>query len=159
MTDTDEEYEENIEENIISIYDLPNVIFQNVALISTKHDDLFQYLSEIEDSFNWDGDIILAAEGDAPADSTVIGSDDVIASTLKTTTGYFTGDVGTLAGSNLATASLTAGEKLYYYNLQFSSEDVHTPGDELDVLVAMNPAALKVHLKDLKENGILMVLI
>ena len=43
------------------------------------------------------------------------------------------------------------------FQLQFSSEDVHTPGDELDVLVAMNPAALKVHLKDLKENGILIV--
>jgi len=43
------------------------------------------------------------------------------------------------------------------FQLQFSSEDVHTPGDELDVLVAMNPAALKVHLKDLKENGILII--
>ena len=28
------------------------------------------------------------------------------------------------------------------FQLQFSSEDVHTPGDKLDVLVAMNPAAL-----------------
>ena len=37
------------------------------------------------------------------------------------------------------------------FQLQFSSEDVHTPGDKLDVLVAMNPAALKVHLKDLKK--------
>ena len=43
------------------------------------------------------------------------------------------------------------------FQLQFSSEDVHTPGDKLDVLVAMNPAALKVHLKDLKENGILII--
>ncbi len=43
------------------------------------------------------------------------------------------------------------------FQLQFSSEDVNTPGDELDVLVAMNPAALKVHLKDLKDNGILII--
>ncbi len=43
------------------------------------------------------------------------------------------------------------------FQLQFSSKDVHTPGDSLDVLVAMNPAALKVHLTDLKENGMLLV--
>ncbi|SVE01774.1 uncharacterized protein METZ01_LOCUS454628, partial [marine metagenome] len=36
------------------------------------------------------------------------------------------------------------------FQLQFSSKIIHTPGDELDVLVAMNPAALKVHLQDLK---------
>lgn len=39
------------------------------------------------------------------------------------------------------------------FQLQFSSNEVYTPGDTVDVLVAMNPAALKVHLKDLKPNG------
>lgn len=34
--------------------------------------------------------------------------------------------------------------------------DVHTPGDEADVLVAMNPAALKTNLKFLKSNGIII---
>ncbi len=43
------------------------------------------------------------------------------------------------------------------FQLQFSSKDIHTPGDELDVLVAMNPAALKVHLEDLKAHGMLLV--
>ncbi len=43
------------------------------------------------------------------------------------------------------------------FQIQFSSRDIHTPGDQLDVLVAMNPAALKVHLKDLKDNGIILV--
>ena len=43
------------------------------------------------------------------------------------------------------------------FQLQFSSKVIHTPGDELDVLVAMNPAALKVHLTDLKEHGMLLV--
>ena len=43
------------------------------------------------------------------------------------------------------------------FQMQFSSKDVHTPGDSLDVLVAMNPAAFKVHLPDLKENGMLIV--
>src|SRR6202047_1617261 len=39
---------------------------------------------------------------------------------------------------------------------QFSSSDVFTPGDSVDVLVAMNPAALKTNIKDLKMNGILI---
>src|SRR6201997_5700755 len=43
------------------------------------------------------------------------------------------------------------------YQIQFSSADVFTPGDSVDVLVAMNPAALKMNLKDLKPNGILIV--
>ena len=43
------------------------------------------------------------------------------------------------------------------FQLQFSDSNVHTPGDNLDVLVAMNPAALKVHLEDLKENGLLVI--
>lgn len=43
------------------------------------------------------------------------------------------------------------------FQLSFSSQEVHTPGDQLDVLIAMNPAALKVNLGDLAENGILLV--
>ena len=43
------------------------------------------------------------------------------------------------------------------FQLQFSNKDIHTPGDDLDVLVAMNPAGLKVHLGDLKENGMLII--
>jgi 2-oxoglutarate/2-oxoacid ferredoxin oxidoreductase subunit alpha len=43
------------------------------------------------------------------------------------------------------------------YQLHFSSSDVYTPGDAVDVLIAMNPAALKVNIADLKANGILIV--
>lgn len=43
------------------------------------------------------------------------------------------------------------------FQLHFSSEQIHTPGDLCDVLVAMNPAALKVHLQKLRPNGILIV--
>ena len=43
------------------------------------------------------------------------------------------------------------------YQLHFSSSDVYTPGDAVDVLIAMNPAALKVNVSDLKANGILIV--
>jgi len=43
------------------------------------------------------------------------------------------------------------------FQLHFSSIDIHTPGDQPDVLVAMNPAALKKNLSELKKNGILIV--
>ncbi|NDC76817.1 MAG: 2-oxoacid:acceptor oxidoreductase subunit alpha [Chitinophagia bacterium] len=39
------------------------------------------------------------------------------------------------------------------YQLRFSSQPVFTPGDECDVLVAMNAAALKTNLKSLKRGG------
>lgn len=39
------------------------------------------------------------------------------------------------------------------FQLRFSSDMVYTPGDECDVLVAMNAAALKVNLKTLKKGG------
>jgi 2-oxoglutarate ferredoxin oxidoreductase subunit alpha len=43
------------------------------------------------------------------------------------------------------------------FQVNFSSSDVYTPGDAVDVLVAMNPAALKMNLPDLRTNGILIV--
>src|SRR6058998_3634392 len=71
-----------------------------------------------------------------------------------------------LAGNDLATlpdfpaeirapAGTLAG--VSGFQLNFSSREVFTPGDDLDVLVAMNPAALKVNLGDLRPNGILIV--
>ena len=43
------------------------------------------------------------------------------------------------------------------FQLNFSSHDIRTPGDSPDVLVAMNPAALRVNLSDLEDGGILIV--
>jgi 2-oxoglutarate ferredoxin oxidoreductase subunit alpha len=43
------------------------------------------------------------------------------------------------------------------YQVHFSSDEIYTPGDAPDVLIAMNAAALKVHLKDLPKNGILIL--
>src|SRR5215468_3811922 len=43
------------------------------------------------------------------------------------------------------------------YQIHFSSRDIHTPGDKLNALVAMNPAALKTNLKDLNPDGILII--
>src|SRR5215208_4053575 len=43
------------------------------------------------------------------------------------------------------------------FQLNFSSQDIKTPGDQPSVLVAMNPAALKVNLADLEEGGTLII--
>ncbi|MBD0330443.1 MAG: 2-oxoacid:acceptor oxidoreductase subunit alpha [Thermoleophilia bacterium] len=43
------------------------------------------------------------------------------------------------------------------FQLHFADHDILTPGDAPDVLVAMNPAALKTNLGDLREGGTLIV--
>lgn len=43
------------------------------------------------------------------------------------------------------------------FQIQFASHDVLTPGDAPDVLVAMNPAALKVNLHDVPKGGLIIV--
>ncbi|HEY6559495.1 MAG TPA: 2-oxoacid:acceptor oxidoreductase subunit alpha [Polyangiaceae bacterium] len=42
------------------------------------------------------------------------------------------------------------------YQIHFGGGDILTPGDAPDVLIAMNPAALKVNLPDLKRGGIVI---
>jgi 2-oxoglutarate ferredoxin oxidoreductase subunit alpha len=43
------------------------------------------------------------------------------------------------------------------FQVQFAATDIHTPGDRPDVLVAFNPAALKVSLKDMPANSVIIV--
>ena len=43
------------------------------------------------------------------------------------------------------------------YQVHFGGKNVYTPGDMPDVLVAMNPAALKTNLQDLRSGGMLIV--
>lgn len=43
------------------------------------------------------------------------------------------------------------------FQICFSSSDIYTPGDEVDTLIAMNPAALKTNVADLKRGGTLIV--
>ena len=71
-----------------------------------------------------------------------------------------------LAGSDLATypdypAEIRAPAGTTYgvssFQIHFGSTDILTAGDELDVLVAMNPAALAVNVKDLRVGGLVVV--
>src|SRR6266545_3354291 len=43
------------------------------------------------------------------------------------------------------------------FQIHFSSTDIFTPGDQVDALVAMNPAALRSNLKGVKSGGIVIV--
>src|SRR5687767_14822887 len=42
------------------------------------------------------------------------------------------------------------------FQVHFSSTDIYTPGDTLDALIVMNPAALKTNLGDLRKGGVLI---
>ena len=50
-------------------------------------------------------------------------SEDTITTQITVTNGFFDGGVGTLAGSNFTTSSLSSTQKSYYYNLQYNSKD------------------------------------
>lgn len=43
------------------------------------------------------------------------------------------------------------------FQVNFSSEEIFTPGDQPEVLVAMNPAALKTNLEDLEPGGVIII--
>ena len=43
------------------------------------------------------------------------------------------------------------------FQLQFSSSDIHTPGDKVNALVAMNPAGFKMNIADVEFGGIVIV--
>lgn len=84
---------------------------------------------------------------------------------MQVTGSQFTSSTA-LAGNDLATfpdfpAEIRAPAGTTYgvsgFQINFASEDVFTAGDAADVLVAMNPAALKTNLKDLKRGGLLIV--
>src|SRR5690625_4462501 len=71
-----------------------------------------------------------------------------------------------LAGNDLATfpdfpaeirapVGTTFGVSAYQIN--FGAREIRTAGDEIDVLVAMNPAALKVNLREVKPGGLLIL--
>lgn len=81
-------------------------------------------------------------------------------------TGNIFGDTTALVGNDLSTlpdypSEIRAPAGTLYgvsgFQLHFGSQEIYTPGDQPDVLVAMNPAALKVNLKDLYPGAIIIV--
>ena len=75
-------------------------------------------------------------------------------------------DTSALFGNDLATLPAFPAEirapqgtvaGVSSFQVQIADFDILTPGDAPDVLVAMNPAALKAHLQDLTPNGMLIL--
>ena len=75
-------------------------------------------------------------------------------------------DTSAIAGNDVATlpdfpaeirapAGTVAGVSGFQIN--FASSDIYTPGDEVDALIAMNPAAFKAHIGDVRPGGIVVV--
>ena len=64
-------------------------------------------------------------------------------------------DASRLPGRDRAPAGTLPGVSAF--QVRIADHDIHTPGDAPDVLVAMNPAALKTNLGDLKRGGIVIV--
>ncbi len=81
-------------------------------------------------------------------------------------TGNIFGDTTAFVGNDLSTlpdypSEIRAPAGTLYgvsgFQLHFGSQEIYTPGDQPDVLVAMNPAALKVNVKDLYPGAIIIV--
>lgn len=82
----------------------------------------------------------------------------VVGGQLTNTSAAFGNDVSTFPdfpAEIRAPAGTLAG--VSGFQLHFSSSDIYTPGDVVDTLVVMNPAALKTNVADLKRGGILIV--
>jgi 2-oxoglutarate ferredoxin oxidoreductase subunit alpha len=76
---------------------------------------------------------------------------------LSTTSAVYGNDVSTLPdypSEIRAPAGSLAGVSAF--QVQLASHEIHTPGDNPDVLVAMNPASLKVNLPRLNPGGVII---
>ena len=83
----------------------------------------------------------MQVSGDQFANTSALFGNDL--STLPSFPAEIRAPAGTLAG-------------ISSFQVRFSSKDIHTPGDQVDALIAMNPAALKTSLDLVKPNGIIL---
>lgn len=82
----------------------------------------------------------------------------LVGSQFTNTTALFGNDLATFPdfpAEIRAPAGTLAG--VSGFQLHFAAHDIYTPGDQPEVLIAMNPAALKVNLRDLKQGGLVIL--
>ena len=101
-----------------------------------------QSLSEVTVRFAGDSGDGMQLTGSQFSDTTALMGNDL--STLPDYPAEIRAPIGTVYG--------VSG-----FQLHFSSSDIHTPGDRPDVLVAMNPAAVKKNLSELKPGATIIV--
>ncbi len=97
-------------------------------------------------------DVVIRFAGDSGDGMQLTGTQ------FTSTTAAFGNDLATLPdypAEIRAPAGSLAGVSAFQLN--FSSREIRTPGDQPDILVAMNPAALKTNLRDVPAGGIIIV--
>jgi 2-oxoglutarate ferredoxin oxidoreductase subunit alpha len=97
-------------------------------------------------------DVVIRFAGDSGDGMQLTGSQ------FTTTSALLGNDLSTLPdfpAEIRAPAGTQAGVSAF--QVRIADHDIHTPGDAPDVLVAMNPAALKKNLPDLRAGGILII--
>ena len=101
-----------------------------------------QTLDEVTIRFAGDsGDGMQLSGGRFTQTSAIVGND---LSTLPDFPAEIRAPAGSLAGVSS-------------FQIHFSSKEIHTPGEKPDVLVAMNPAALKANKKWIKKGGSIII--
>ncbi len=110
-------------------------LFENKKMIKEKE---VQSLSEVTVRFAGDSGDGMQLTGSQFSDTTALVGNDL--STLPDYPAEIRAPQGTVYG--------VSG-----FQLHFSSNDIHTPGDRPDILVAMNPAAIKKNIDELKPGG------
>jgi len=117
---------------------------KRAAVADDEHHDFHAQLTELPHAairFAGDsGDGMQLAGTQFTNTSAVFGND---VSTLPDFPAEIRAPAGTLAG--------VSG-----FQINFSSHEIHTPGDQIDALIAMNPAALKTNLRDVIDGGIVI---
>ena len=114
----------------------------------------------------FDGPDVLTGGTNSPAtpDAVVVRFAGDSGDGMQLTGGQFTLSTA-LAGNDLATfpdfpAEIRAPQGTLFgvsaFQINFGSTDIETAGDQPDVLIAMNPAALKVNLDALKPGGLII---
>lgn len=81
----------------------------------------------------------------------------ITGSQFTNTTAFMGNDLSTLPdypAEIRAPAGTLAG--VSGFQIHFGAKEINTPGDDCDVLVAMNAAALKVNLRNLRDGGIII---
>lgn len=102
----------------------------------------FQELDSVVVRFAGDSGDGMQVVGEQFTDSSALAGNDI--STFPDFPAEIRAPIGTLPG--------VSG-----FQIKFGNQEVLTPGDRPDALVAMNPAALKVNIDDLPDKGLLIV--
>ena len=115
---------------------------ESTTILNNVEDKLIEELESVTIRFAGDSGDGMQLTGTQFTNTTAIAGNDI--STLPDFPAEIRAPAGSLPG--------VSG-----FQLNFSNHDIRTPGDEPNVLVAMNPAALKVNLPDLEPGGLLIL--